>query len=217
MPAYYPVAGLALGLILFLFYQLFAFLGVPTQVSAILLTAILVILTRGFHLDGLADSMDALFSHRSREEKLAIMKDPHQGTFGVLSIVLDILLKVSLLSALLARPDYYTPLILFPVWGRFASSSVSAFSRYARASGGLAYASVEYSTYREFLIAFGITLALSLIFGFKAFVVALSAFLISLGFIWIWEKVMLGVTGDLLGTTSETTEILCLFIYMIAF
>jgi adenosylcobinamide-GDP ribazoletransferase len=217
MPGYYPVAGLALGLSLFLLHKLLSFLGSPDSVTATLAVTLLVIMTRGFHLDGLADSMDALLSHRSREEKLAIMKDPHQGTFGVLAIVLDILLKVSLLTSIFARPDYFIPLILFPVWSRLASSTVSAFSRYARAGGGLAYASVEFATYREFLIAFGITLGLSLLFGVPAFLMALVAFAASLVFIWLWGKIMLGVTGDLLGATLEITEVMCLFLYVLVF
>jgi adenosylcobinamide-GDP ribazoletransferase len=217
LPAFYPLAGLALGLILFLAARLLAALGAPGRLSAALLVALLVILTRGFHLDGLADSLDALLSQKSREEKLAIMKDPHLGSFGVTAIVLDLLLRVELLAALLARPDWAAPLILFPVWGRLASSTVSAFSRYAKAGGGLSFSLVERSGFPEFLIAFGITLALSLPFGIPPFLTALVAFLASIAFIQFWERKMLGVTGDILGATLEITEILCLLFFVLVF
>jgi adenosylcobinamide-GDP ribazoletransferase len=217
MPAWFPLAGLVLGLILFLVVLFLDFLKAPASVTAVITTLVLVIFTRGFHLDGLADSMDALFSHRSREEKLAIMKDPHQGTFGVLAIVLDVLLKSALLQAIIQEPGWQAPVILFPVWGRLASTTVCAFSRYARASGGLAYGTVEFSTFREFLTGFGFTLIASLIFGVPAFITALAAFVISILFVWIWEKALSGVTGDLLGASSETTEILCLMVYALAF
>ncbi|MDR2339399.1 MAG: adenosylcobinamide-GDP ribazoletransferase [Deltaproteobacteria bacterium] len=217
LPAYYPLAGLALGLGLFLCAKLLMLTAAPVTVMATILVALMVVFTRGFHLDGLADSMDALLSHRSREEKLAIMKDPRQGTFGVLSIVLDVLLRVQLVSAVLTRPDWATAIILFPVWGRLASSTVSAFSRYARPGGGLAHASVERSGFREFLIALGLTLALSLLFGFPPFLAALFAFLLSVGLILLWDKTMGGVTGDLLGASLEITETLCLLLYVLAF
>ncbi|MDR2405731.1 MAG: adenosylcobinamide-GDP ribazoletransferase [Deltaproteobacteria bacterium] len=217
LPAYFPVAGLVLGLILFVFFKLLEVCGTPPAVSAILLSTVLIIFTRGFHLDGLADTMDALLSHKSREEKLAIMKDPHQGTFGVLSIVLDILLRVTLLTEILKSPDFAAPLILFPVWGRLTSSTVSAFSRYARPSGGLAQASVERSGFREFLLAFGLTAAFSLLFGFYPFLMALITFLLAIVLVWVWDKLMGGITGDLLGASLEITEVTTLFLYVLLF
>jgi adenosylcobinamide-GDP ribazoletransferase len=216
-PAFYPTVGLVIGLILFLFYKLLTLCGSPTAVTAILISTLNIILTRGFHLDGLADSMDALLSHKSREEKLSIMKDPHQGTFGVLSIVIDLLLRTFLLKEILDTKVFPAPLILFPVWGRLTSSTVSAFSRYARASGGLAYASVERAGFREFLIAFGSAAAFSLLFGFQPFLMALLVFLISLLMVFIWEWLILGVTGDLLGASLEITEVLSLFLYVLIF
>ncbi|MDR2199479.1 MAG: adenosylcobinamide-GDP ribazoletransferase [Deltaproteobacteria bacterium] len=217
LPAYYPAAGLVLGFLLLLFFKLLKLVDLSFGLSAILVTALLIILTRGFHLDGLADSMDALFSHKSREEMLLIMKDSHQGTFGVLAIVLDCFLKASLLESLLQRPDYWAPLLLFPVWGRLSSSTVSAFSRYARAGGGLARHAVELSGFGEFLTAFGLTLVISLACGFPAFLTALAVFLLSLVLVWLWEKALRGVTGDLLGAGCEICEIFSLFFYLLFF
>ena len=41
----------------------------------------------GLHLDGLADTFDALFSYRDRERSLAIMKDSRLGTRDRKSVV----------------------------------------------------------------------------------------------------------------------------------
>ena len=217
LPAWYPLAGLALGLMLWLFLLALRLAGAPPAVSAVMAVGLLAALTRGFHLDGLADAMDALLSHRSREEILAIMKDPHQGTFGVLSIALDAMLKAALIFSALQRPDWFAPIILFPVWGRLSSSTVSAFSRYARASGGLAWASVEHSSFREFAGAFASTLAISLLFGPQAFITALCAFLASIALVWVWDKALSGVTGDLLGAGCEMTELFSLFVFVVFF
>jgi len=78
---YFPVVGLIIGIILY-------FLGTINHLLTPLLQLIFLIVTTGaLHLDGLADTSDAIFSHRSLDEKLKIMKDSHIGTMGVISII----------------------------------------------------------------------------------------------------------------------------------
>ena len=53
------------------------------------------LLTGGLHLDGLADLADALgAAHRNRERFLAVLKDPHLGSFGVLTLILHLAGKI---------------------------------------------------------------------------------------------------------------------------
>lgn len=50
--------------------------------------------TGALHLDGLADLADALAaSHRDQTHFLAVLRDPHHGTFGLVSIVIALLIK----------------------------------------------------------------------------------------------------------------------------
>lgn len=57
--------------------------------------------TGGLHIDGLADLADAQgAAHRSRERFLAVLKDPHLGSFGVLSLATQLLVKLVLLMLL---------------------------------------------------------------------------------------------------------------------
>ena len=139
-PACYRIVGLIVGFISSAFAILMFWAGLPAVTSAILAVAFQIILTRGFHLDGLADTADAILSHRDLERKLEILKDSHLGTFGVLAIILAVLLKVSLIadSASLGRLDPRL-LLLFPVWGRLTASTVAALSQPIGAGTGLGY------------------------------------------------------------------------------
>ncbi len=47
-----------------------------------------LLLSGGLHVDGMADTMDGFAAHRDKEGTLAIMKDSHIGTFGVLAVCL---------------------------------------------------------------------------------------------------------------------------------
>ncbi|NEC49139.1 adenosylcobinamide-GDP ribazoletransferase, partial [Actinospica acidiphila] len=55
-------------------------------------------LTRGLHLDGLADTADGLGSGRPAEDALRIMKQSDVGPFGVLTLVLVLLVQVAALA-----------------------------------------------------------------------------------------------------------------------
>ncbi len=72
--------------------------GAGPWVAAVLSTAAGVWLTGAFHEDGLADTADALGGHVSRERALEIMKDSRIGSYGTVTLVLVLLLKVVLLA-----------------------------------------------------------------------------------------------------------------------
>ena len=75
--------------------------------SALLAAALVVtaqaLLTRGLHLDGLADLADGLGSRRPAGEALAVMKRSDIGPFGVAAVVFGLLLQVCALSTVLDR------------------------------------------------------------------------------------------------------------------
>jgi adenosylcobinamide-GDP ribazoletransferase len=96
--------------------------GAPPLVAAALAVAALALLTRGLHLDGLADTVDALGSYRSSGAALEIMKKPDIGPFGVVALVLVLLLQASALSALVTRgwPVALVALVTAGATGRLA-------------------------------------------------------------------------------------------------
>ncbi|WP_380875441.1 adenosylcobinamide-GDP ribazoletransferase [Sphingomonas sp. DBB INV C78] len=77
-----------------------------------------VLVTGALHLDGLGDMADALgASHRDPERLLAVMKDPHVGSFGVLALILQCAAKLVLLALLASRVGPW-PLIVVPALAR---------------------------------------------------------------------------------------------------
>jgi adenosylcobinamide-GDP ribazoletransferase len=69
--------------------------------GAVLAVAALAVLTRGLHLDGLADTADGLGPLRARERSLQVMRQSDVGPFGVATLILTLLLQVACLAALL--------------------------------------------------------------------------------------------------------------------
>lgn len=68
-------------------------------VGAVLAVGLLALLTRGLHLDGLADTVDGLGSRAPAEDALAIMRRSDIGPFGVAAIVLALLVDVAALAS----------------------------------------------------------------------------------------------------------------------
>ncbi|MDR2142128.1 MAG: adenosylcobinamide-GDP ribazoletransferase [Deltaproteobacteria bacterium] len=214
LPGYFPGVGLFCGLICCLFYFILERLSSPGSLTAILVVTLLIIVSRGFHLDGLADTADALLSHRSVEEKLEIFKDCHLGTFGVVAIVLDLLLKVALFELALASPQALVAVALTPLWGRFTATVVACRSRYARPSGGLGRHLINGSGRREFGLALAFSLALSSLGGLNGVLVTLGAAVVGSLLALAWRKSLGGATGDLLGASVEIGEIAALALWV---
>lgn len=69
-------------------------------IAACLSTVATVLLTGGFHEDGLADLADGLGGSYDRDRALEIMKDSRVGAFGAMALVLALLTKIALLAGL---------------------------------------------------------------------------------------------------------------------
>jgi len=89
-------------------------------VGAVLAIAVLAALTRGLHLDGLADTADGLGPLRGRERALAVMRAGDVGPFGVVTLVLTLLLQVACLAQLLTSDGGWLALPAATVAARVA-------------------------------------------------------------------------------------------------
>lgn len=202
---FFPAIGVLIGgLVIFTLYA--ASLSGWLAGAGVIAMILSVWLTRGLHIDGLADVMDALGASRTRERRLEIMKDPHTGAFGVMAIVADLLLKTAALSHLATLCQWSLALVPFVV-SRTIQVMLATTLPYARLEGGKAAAFIQgarpchlifalISAVAFCIAASGLTGILLLLLGL------FSAFLLRL-----WIKLHFGgVTGDLLGASNEFIE-----------
>ncbi len=73
-------------------------LGAGPLTASVLAVITLALLTRGLHLDGLADLADGLGSGKPRAAALDIMRRSDIGPFGTVTLVLTLLLQVAALA-----------------------------------------------------------------------------------------------------------------------
>ncbi|MGV9555358.1 adenosylcobinamide-GDP ribazoletransferase [Streptomyces sp. NPDC003522] len=95
-----PLAGLVVGGCAAGLGLLLLLLGAGPPLAAVASVAVPAALTRGLHLDGLADTADGLGSGRPADDALRIMKQSDVGPFGVLTLVLVLLAQVAALAQL---------------------------------------------------------------------------------------------------------------------
>lgn len=69
-------------------------------------TAIPLLVTGGFHVDGFMDTMDALHSYQPKEKKLEILKDSHIGAFAVIMLAVYGLVCLGALSEIRGKDLY---------------------------------------------------------------------------------------------------------------
>ncbi|MGY3683257.1 adenosylcobinamide-GDP ribazoletransferase [Streptomyces sp. TE33382] len=95
-----PLAGLVVGLLAAALGSLLLLSGAGPLLAAVASVAAPAALTRGLHLDGLADTADGLGSARPAEDALRIMKQSDIGPFGVITLLLVLLAQVAVLFQL---------------------------------------------------------------------------------------------------------------------
>lgn len=95
-----PLAGLVVGLLAAVPGGLLLLLGSGPLLAAVASAAVPAVLTRGLHLDGLADTADGLGSGRPADDALRIMKQSDIGPFGVITLLFVLLAQVAVLDQL---------------------------------------------------------------------------------------------------------------------
>lgn len=189
----------------------------PPAVAVGLSIAASVLLTGGFHEDGLADTTDALGGAVDRERALEIMKDSRIGSYGALALILVLGLKAAALTAML--PALAVPALLLAHAASRAAAVV--LIRVLPYAGDVAHAKAKPLARRVsrsgLAVALGsVVLVAALLVACKtaqAAAVAASIVLVALGTAWSarWLRRRLGgYTGDALGATQQISELLAL-------
>lgn len=229
---YFPIVGFIIGILLYFTASLFLKFTYSLNLTIIFVILLEIVLTGGIHLDGLADTFDGIFSYRSKQKMLEIMKDSRIGTNGVLALIMYFLLKFVLLQTIAQNlgMDYFLYVVFsYPIIARLCSVVSCASAPYARASG-MAKSFIENTNFFSLIVAFFLTLVLtqiplllaniSLDLYFHIFVSMLIIFLIMISISYLFSKLMTkkigGITGDTLGALLELSQLLYLLLLIIS-
>ncbi|WP_409306205.1 adenosylcobinamide-GDP ribazoletransferase [Pectobacterium sp. B1J-3] len=208
---YFPLIGLIVGGIAGGVFTLLApWCGLPLAALAYVLT--LALITGAFHLDGLADTCDGVFSACKRERMLEIMRDSRLGTNGGLALIFIVVAKVLVVSELAQRGvSMLAVLSAASVVGRTAIVLLMYRQHYAREGQGLGNVYIgqvgKWATGGTLLIG-------ALLTGGLGYDKALLALIITLATVWLMgmylRRRLGGQTGDTLGASVEIGELVFL-------
>jgi adenosylcobinamide-GDP ribazoletransferase len=203
--AWYPIIGAALGLLVAAVALGLRRLGLPEEVVAALALALAIALTGGLHLDGLVDTCDGVFAQRTPAERLAIMRDPRVGSFGLAGGVCLLLVKY---AALMVLPGdrLLTALPAAFALGRAAMVGAAVLAPPGRLDG-LGVRMTGGAGRRELLLAWPTATIVALLGGGQAGLIwiATATIVAALAARWLLTRLP-GLTGDTYGALNEATE-----------
>jgi adenosylcobinamide-GDP ribazoletransferase len=219
--AFFPLIGAFQGALFTLSAILFLKIF-PIELTNGFLVLVIAILSGGLHLDGLADTFDAIALRGNKERKLAVMKESTVGSIGVIAIVLVILLKYLLLNTLFLNSSliiYYSSLFLMPIFARWVMVPTIFHSKSAR-NQGIGKMFIENTKLKEMMIATVLVICWWLLIAgfFSSSFVFLILLMLPLLYIFgllsarVFNKKFGGMTGDTFGAVSEISEILFLLV-----
>jgi len=191
---------------------------VPSPLGALLAAALaltsLAYLTRALHLDGLADTADALGSGKEAAAALDIARRGDVGPFGVVTLVLALLVQITALAVAIEAGTGAIALLLAVVAGRVAI--VLACMRGIPAArpeglGALVAGTVPRSAAIAWALALAMAAGLATIWltGSGAWLAALAvlgALVVSLLVVTRAVRRLGGITGDVLGAAAEIAQ-----------
>lgn len=199
-----PLCGLVIGSVIAAPAALGLLAGRP-QVQAWLAVAMLAWITRGLHLDGLADVADGAAAHVEPERFWAIIKDSRSGAFGVAALILA-LGGQGVLFAEMLRAGQWWAVIWAVVFGR-ACAVVFGLSARAYVRPGLGGLFLAGAGVPAALWAVAAALAPALWLNPLAAAYALAAALVLLTPLRRLVTAVGGVNGDFLGAAITLGEI----------
>ncbi|WP_299983301.1 adenosylcobinamide-GDP ribazoletransferase [Desulfobacula sp.] len=208
MIKYFPVVGLILGGLLLVFDVTISYFW-PPLVVAVLDVIFLVVVTGAFHLDGLGDTADGLFSHRSRQRALEIMKDSRTGMMGLVAVFCILAVKTAGIYSVKTSGTHLQTLallLIIPSYSRSAMLFGIRFLDYGRKDKGTGLDLFEKEIGLKDFFFVLIPMSISLFLGYKGLVLNLVFFMTLLLVLGFYKKKLNCITGDMLGALNEIME-----------
>ncbi|WP_453995974.1 adenosylcobinamide-GDP ribazoletransferase [Bacillus nitroreducens] len=200
----YPLVGVGLGAILMLVLWLLQ-PYLPVLFMTLLILSLWVYLTGGLHLDGWTDVADAMGSNAPLEKKWEIMKDPHVGSFGLISLLFLLAWKAFFIYSLIETDILLSSFLFILAFSRLGAVGLMIFLPTAK-QHGLAWEwkkNVNRFDFLSALIPVGI-----LLYFFPECFIFVPAYIVFMIVFGAWIKhTFKGTNGDLLGTAIEGGEL----------
>ena len=208
MLAAFPLVGIVIGGTCWGWVVLSGMLSLPNILRGAGLTLIPVLLTGGVHLDGYADTWDALSSHAPPEKRWEILQDPRLGAFAAIHLCGYFVAEFALWPAL-PQYDGSLFLLMFPLSRTLSALAVVSFP--LAKDTGLAHtfaAAANKKRLSVLLAVLAVLLSGGLCLrgpdGGTAVLAALSVFIY---YRRMTEKQFGGLSGDLAGWFLQTAEL----------
>ncbi|PVZ70373.1 adenosylcobinamide-GDP ribazoletransferase [Pelagibaculum spongiae] len=207
---YFPAAGLLLGAIYLLSALLLStFAGDTLLHSALiasLVTVLMIWLSGGLHIDGLADMTDAWVGGLGDQQRtLDIMKDPTCGPMAVMAVVLSVLVRFVACWLIIDQGSWLL-LLLAPALARCSGLAFYRQGHYLRKQGmGSAFVTVAKSDIAGKVLCGSLGIGSVLLIGYWPGLLA--AFLAFYFLRQTSDQRLGGFTGDVAGASIELTEV----------
>lgn len=205
---YFPLVGLVIGsLLAAVNYGLF-YIETPLFLRVTLLLLAEIIITGGLMYDGFMDTADGVFSARSRERMLEIMKDSHVGSNAVLAIIILLLLKIAAYLELSGETLTWVLLTMSVATRTFMVVFIVNFP-YARKEG-IGHMFTKYAKPFYTYIAFAVCAGIIAACGLQYLAVAGICFTVTLIIAQYLKTQLGGLTGDTYGALTECGNLIYL-------
>ncbi|MBV8901313.1 MAG: adenosylcobinamide-GDP ribazoletransferase, partial [Verrucomicrobia bacterium] len=209
---YFPLVGLLVGIVGGVAGWAATFiLPVPLAVLVCMLST--VVITGGFHEDGLADAADGLFGGQTPARRLEIMKDSRIGAYGAVSLWFTLTARFLLLQELLRHAGgalFLCILASAHALGRGATVLLLQTLPYVSGAESKSRRFTERLTSRQMAFALLLPAAVGFVLPGPcgpSCLIAATLVAVCAGR-WFWNKIG-GITGDCLGATNQLVELAC--------
>jgi adenosylcobinamide-GDP ribazoletransferase len=208
----FPAVGAGIGMIAAIVMFLASTFGLGQAAAALLALTTAALITGALHEDGLADTADGFGGGRTRDQKLAIMRDSRQGTYGTLSLIFSIGLRAAALTSIAGPIEAGLALVAAHTASRAALPVVMRWLEPARDDGLGAMAGTPGPTPMLVALAIGILVTLGMLGPVRGPVALVLSGMAAAAMAVLARRQIGGYTGDVLGAVQQIGEIVMLLV-----